>query len=376
MKKVFAILALLIVVSKVNAVSLSDSLRISILTVSPGDELYSTFGHTAIRITDLKQGYDIVFNYGTFDFQTPNFYLKFALGRLDYKLSVESFQGFYESASAENRSIIEQLLDLTKAEKLQLANLLIINYLPENRDYRYKFFTDNCATRVRDILVTAVGDSDILKEPAIKADETYRRLFTSYLGNMEWSRFGIELVLGKMTDDISGYNSLFLPDNLMISIDDAKKGTIPLVKSKTEIYKALPLGETSIFLSPLFICLVLVIIGFLVQLMKRVIHIFDTVVFLTLGFLGLFIFTMSLASEHAEVQHNFVTLFFIPTVILIPFCKNKMKERVIAVSYVISILSFIAIPFIPQTFNHAVLLLSLFLNIRLFFNLHLRNLKN
>ena len=130
-KKLLIIFSIIFYSLNTNSVELSDSLKTSVLTISPGNELYSTFGHTAIRIKDLKNGFDIVFNYGTFDFNTPNFYFKFALGKLDYLLSVESYEGFVSSITQENRSIIEQQLNFNKDQTLKLTSLLIKNYEPE-----------------------------------------------------------------------------------------------------------------------------------------------------------------------------------------------------------------------------------------------------
>lgn len=134
-----------------SEIVLSDSARISLLTCSPGNELYSVFGHSAIRVKDLPNKVDIVFNYGVFDFSDPNFYPNFVRGRMNYILAGNYYEDFYSSYVEENRSISEQVLNFSKEEKQHLLDSLFINYMPEHRYYRYDFFYDNCATRIRNV---------------------------------------------------------------------------------------------------------------------------------------------------------------------------------------------------------------------------------
>lgn len=127
-----------------------DSVRISLLTCAPGEEIYSLFGHTAIRYEEPARGIDRVYNYGLFSFNTPNFTLRFALGNADYRLGVEDYRHFAVEYEYFGRSVWQQTLNLTAEEQQQLITLLEENYRPENRIYRYNFFYDNCATRPRD----------------------------------------------------------------------------------------------------------------------------------------------------------------------------------------------------------------------------------
>ena len=173
------------------AQALSERASISLLTGSPGTELYSTFGHSAIRVHDPSTGMDIVFNYGTFDFNTPNFYLKFAQGKLNYKLSIETFEQFRAGFIYENRSVVEQKFNLTQTQKNLLFALLEQNYLPENRFYKYDFFFDNCATRIRDLMITAFGEDFQYQYPEEWKNSglTFRNLIDMYLTNHHWSDF-------------------------------------------------------------------------------------------------------------------------------------------------------------------------------------------
>ena len=128
-----------------------DSLSISLLTCSQGRDISSAFGHSALRVKDLRNGRDMVFNYGTFSFQEPHFMLNFLRGDLNYFLSVTSFQQFKRSYDATGRGISEQKLSLTPLQTAELYSFLIDNYKPSNRYYLYDFLQDNCATRIRDI---------------------------------------------------------------------------------------------------------------------------------------------------------------------------------------------------------------------------------
>ena len=135
----------------------NDSIRLSLLTCAPGEEIYSLFGHTAIRYENPSQGIDAVFNYGLFSFNTPNFIFRFSLGETDYQLGVTDYEHFAAEYAFYGRSVWQQTLNLTDEEKTKLIQLLQENYRPENRVYRYNFFYDNCATRPRDKIEESIA---------------------------------------------------------------------------------------------------------------------------------------------------------------------------------------------------------------------------
>lgn len=142
---------------------LSPEANISIITCGPGDQVYSHFGHSAIRVKDSSLGIDVVYNYGTFDFTTPNFTLKFARGKLNYTLARQNFRYFLLSYQEEKRWVKEQVLNIDLDEKQKLFSFLETNYLPQNRDYKYDFFYNNCATKIWDVLKTSYGKNLSLK---------------------------------------------------------------------------------------------------------------------------------------------------------------------------------------------------------------------
>ncbi|HEY6915742.1 MAG TPA: DUF4105 domain-containing protein, partial [Paludibacter sp.] len=194
MKKIILFFCIFLCIININAqqISISDSAVISLITCSPGEEVYSKFGHTAIRINDSSKGLDLVFNYGIFSFETANFYLKFIKGETDYQLGVYETAYFLPEYKQRNSSVWEQILNLTVPEKRNLINLLITNYQPENRIYRYNFIFDNCATRPRDKIMEAL--QGYVKFQPNNDSKTFRQWVGVYVGTDTWLKFGIDVV--------------------------------------------------------------------------------------------------------------------------------------------------------------------------------------
>ncbi len=196
----FCILLSLAGSAKRYEINLSDSSRISLLTCSSGNELYSIFGHSAIRVSDPIRSLDIVFNYGTFDFYDPNFYPNFVRGHLNYILSVSPYREFKQSYVEEGRWIWEQRLNINLNEKQHLFDSLLINYRPENRYYPYDFFGDNCATRIRDIFVKRVSREITFDYSSFEKGKSFRQLLMPNLARSQWAKLGINLLLGLPAD--------------------------------------------------------------------------------------------------------------------------------------------------------------------------------
>lgn len=226
----------------------TDSITFSLITCGQGDEIYSLFGHTAIRYQNPALHIDVAFNYGVFDFDTPHFVLRFALGETDYLLGVNDFRRLCASYTMMGRSVSEQVLNLTTDEKQQLLKLLEENYRPENRTYRYNFFYDNCATRPRNLIERAITSGTLhyaerMDEPL--EDTTFRTLLHRYSTHALWSRFGMDLCMGSKADrPITRRDMEFVPFCLR---DDLQQATIiapdgssrPLV-SKVQRWNDLP----------------------------------------------------------------------------------------------------------------------------------------
>ena len=215
----------------------SDAAKASILTCSPGRELYSAFGHTAIRVTDLAADppLDKVFNYGTFQFG-EGFYVRFVQGELIYSLSTSTYGGFLDNYIRSGRGIKEQRLDLGPEDIAELYAYLQANAHPEHKDYRYLFLYDNCATRIITVLEAVFGPR-LTVDCEDRRDSTYRDLLRAKLGGVPLTRFGIDVILGLPVDaNLGRCGDAFLPDHLAVemasmTMDAHSMEERPLVRS-------------------------------------------------------------------------------------------------------------------------------------------------
>lgn len=307
------------------AQALSKDAKVSLITVSPGEELYSSFGHNALWISDPTQGIDRVYNYGTFDFRTEGFYIKFMRGTLPYQLSVSPMYYTLYGAQAENRSVTEQVLNLSQNQKQKLYNFLENNYLPQNRQYAYKFFYDNCATRLRDVLKAACGDSLQYYNQPIRGTfeaKSYRGWMNSYLGNKPWARFGMNLGIGLPSDHIATpQEEMYLPDNLRDHAERAKIGEQKLVLQRNKLFEATKPNPVSppfyqYLLSPQFVFILLM--GLLVRLntyqkrREKISFIFDKIIFSALGLAGWILLLLWIATDHGVTNWNLHLLWAFP----------------------------------------------------------------
>ena len=253
--------ALLSAVTAMHAqkAELGPGARFSVITCGPGTDLYATFGHSAFRLTDPGKGMDWVYNYGTFDFNTPNFYTKFAKGQLPYALSKQRFENFLYTYQLENRWVREQLLDLSKAETESLYAFLEENHKPENRYYRYDFLFENCATKIPEILANVLGPGLVYTYDHIGDPLSFRELIQKNLRWNSWSSFGIDLALGAVIDrQAEGSEYAFLPEYVESQIQHASLGKSPLTPRGRVILDLPPPKALSYFTAtPLFWMLLL-----------------------------------------------------------------------------------------------------------------------
>ena len=252
---------------------LSSQAEISVITVGPGNSLNDAFGHSGFRIKDINQGIDVVYGYGEYDFDTPNFYLKFAQGKLNYLINKTDFNRFYQVYTYYNRGIKEQFLNLSQTEKQKLYDYLIDNYKPENRSYLYEFFFDNCATKIKDVCNITLNNAITFNTPKDFEDATFRTLIHNNLNRNSWGSLGIDLALGSVIDrQATPEEHMFLPENIYRFFEHATiaNSNKPLVKSNRVLYAKNNTSQTSNFiLSPLF---VLSIIALLIILTSVVIY--------------------------------------------------------------------------------------------------------
>lgn len=235
--KQLLVLLLCLAAFRTQATPLSRDARISVLTCSPGAELYSLFGHTAIRVEDPATDTDLVFNYGTFDFNTPHFYLKYARGLLPYQLSVTTYPHFLYVYRMDGRSVYSQSLLLDSIEKQRLFDLLAENYRPENRTYLYNFLFDNCTTRVRDLILHSTDTTIAWTTPA--GEKNFWNLLDEYLEASPWVQWGIHTILGQRGNrKATILEHMFLPDYFMYALDAAQVDNRRLAGETKTLYRA------------------------------------------------------------------------------------------------------------------------------------------
>ncbi|WP_430905842.1 DUF4105 domain-containing protein [Maribacter sp. 2-571] len=233
---------------------LSPLSEISVLTVGNGDDLYSKFGHSAIRVHDPSVNFDIVYNYGLFDFDDPLFYTKFTKGQLDYRLGKQRFKNFVFGYELENRSVTEQVLKLDNAQTKALFDFLENNYKPENRYYRYDFLFDNCATRIPDALKSVLGEAWQLRYGHIREPISFRGMINEKLEVNRWFTFGINTALGAVIDEeVTPWERLFLPAYLFHQLPNTTLWGKPLVSKEIELVRPRPTATTTLFfMTPMF----------------------------------------------------------------------------------------------------------------------------
>jgi hypothetical protein len=302
------------------------NLRITLLTCAPGAELYSTFGHTAIRVQDRAMGSDEVYNYGTFEF-AEDFYIKFVRGKLLYALSVQGFDEFLYQYQYESRSVIEQDLAFTCEQKQQLYTRLRQNALPENRAYRYDFLFDNCTTRAGFMVDSGAKAKVVLGNILAAKPLTFRDHIDVYLhkANQDWSQLGIDLLLGaKMDREATNREAMFLPDNLMVAFDRSTVDGRSLVASKRTILHLPSLASESLLITPVIAFGILLLLMAALTFIKKpraqkAVSIADFIFFFLLGLVGLLLVFMWFGTDHALCANNYNLLWALPTHLVAAF---------------------------------------------------------
>lgn len=330
------ILCTLFCALSISAQELSENAEISVLTIGPGKSLNDAFGHSGFRIKDDTKGYDLVFNYGVYDFEAPNFILKFAQGKLNYLIGLNRFDDFYRAYTEQNRSIKEQTLNLTSAEKQKLFDYLVENYKPENRRYLYDFLFNNCATKIKDVTNIATKNPIGFNIPENYNEATFRTLIQDNLNRNSWGSLGIDLALGSVIDRYATPEQhMFLPKNIYAFFENAttKNGNKPLIKENEALYKATPKDVTSnFFWSPLFIfgilALLIIFITYRDYKKQKRTKVLDIILFIVTGLAGIMILLLWFATDHQTTQNNYNLLWANPLnlIILFQLFKNKMSN--------------------------------------------------
>ena len=332
-KKIFSILFLLFnFISFSQNPSLSEKASVSILTCGRGDELYTTFGHTAIRIKDSINHLDVVYNYGAFDFRIKNFYLKFVKGDLQYFINASSYEDFIFEYQSEKREVIEQTLDFSFKQKQELFELLNASLYSDERNYTYKFIDKNCTSMTVDKINTIIE-----KKLIQKVDDksiSYRELLYPYFENHFYYKLGINIIFGAKTD--SKAVKLFLPIELMHSLNKVKINGNPLVNKTETIVKGTPLESIFSFINSIYFIALLL---FLIVITNKK-PIFLTYLFIS-GLLGLFLSLVGLYSLHKELLWNYNVLLFNPLFLMLPFFKGNWFKKTIVICFSMLVIYYI-----------------------------------
>ncbi len=307
----------------------SSGLRISLLTCGPGDEIYEQFGHTAIRVVDTLSRTDIVYNYGTFGFE-EDFEIKFMRGKLLYYVSRESFNGFISGYAPYERSVEEHVLQMTAEEKQSVQDYLVWNAKEENRYYKYDFFFDNCATRIRDIFPNALGDKFKFGYTLPEGQNlTFRDIMNQYFYVVHFERVGCNILLGSRIDKVmTNEDVMFLPDFLRDGVAGATVNNKSFVKesnllSTQRVRQAGPNYPLIVF----SIAALLTILGVTVSKLKFLGNLMSFLTLFITGLLGVLMLVMWFWTDHQGCENNFNVLWALPTNLILAFLPKRNKDK-------------------------------------------------
>lgn len=368
MKKLLFIFQLLVTFSgtiKAQTEQEDCLLTVSLLTVTPGAELYSSFGHSAFRVHHAQTGEDIIFNYGTFDFNDPDFYSKFVRGKLLYFVSAEEPRYFMLQYNYEGRGVTEQILNLGCEDKQQLFHALKENLREDNKYYHYDFLYDNCSSRLWEMMKKHTSGNYELKYILPEEEVRFRNLLHEYLdkGGQYWNKLGIDILLGLPVDKkMKNEQAVFLPDYLMKAMDSTTVSGSPLVVSKNVILPMTYQPEMNRFTRPLVIFTIFWVITAFLSLNRKTaastfMKIFDCIFFMLTGAVGWLLLFMWFGTNHAACAWNLNLLWALPVNVVTAFWifnqdKHRKYFRVLALWYLILMIIWI---FLPQQMNLALI---------------------
>jgi hypothetical protein len=367
LKKTF-FFALLIssIISFGQNIILSKNARVSVITCDTGNESYSLFGHTAVRIADTDNNLDVVYNYGAFDFATPNFVAKFAKGDLQYFAVAHSFSDFMSQYTYEQRSVFEQELIIPAVYKQKLFDNLNTVLASEERYYTYKFIDRNCTSMVVEILNKTLGSDVIFKKN--DTDKTYRTILYPHFDNFFYQKLGTSIIFGKKVDEYG--TRIFLPFELLKSLEQTKFENHPISKeSKTllEFKKEVPKSWWDNFY------IFALLLGFIVVINKKSIDLFYIS---TMGLLGLFFGFMGFYSFHEELAYNYNILLFNPLLLaLLYFHYTENKKWIVNLSLVNILFLFVYFGFMLNKIHLLIVLPLILTSLALLVKMIIRNSK-
>ena len=357
--------------------TLSGAAEFSLITCTPGSDVYNTFGHSAIRLRDPYLTHDFVYNYGTFNFETPGFVMKFVERKLLYSLSKSHFRSFLNVYVVEGRGVAEQKLLLDSTQKQTLFNYLENNYRPENREYLYDFFYDNCATIIRDVFQKTFGEKNI-KYPStteVGKGKRFRYYLDEYLQHDPWLNFGIDLILGLEADKRCDFEKqMFLPDYLAKNLGQATLNGKPLMSELVWLLpKPAPKSSKAGLFTPFSLTFslfaIVMALTFFFSKKRGLQNTVDIILYLIFGLIGYFLLFMWFGTDHIATQSNLNTFWANPLFIVLLFFNHRKVVNTNLFILRLIIFVFIGLSFLMfiakfQEYNIAVLPIVLMLGLR------------
>jgi hypothetical protein len=360
-----------------------SNIRISSLTVDPGNRFYSVFGHSAIRVkidssnhfifehnfTRIdSSNHDMVYNFGMFSYNKPDFYYDFVNGKMIFHMTKEPYDEFISEHKRDNRGVREHVFATDSAQAMFIFHYLENNRKNENRYFRYHFFHDNCATRVRDLMLQAF---DGMTLPESKETPTYRDQFHFYLKNYPWVRLGIDIAFGLPLDHKTNiYEQMFLPDNMNDIFAKALFHGQPVVKETINIFVSEPHDvQPSATITPTVVCCFILALAIFFFYVKKGSKVFDFVLFFSVGIVGLLILFLWFFTDHTTTVNNLNIIWAIPTHFVMAFClipkrHSSFTRKYFLVTAIIAIMLIVSWIFLPQWLNPALIPLTLAIVLR------------
>ena len=349
-------------------INLSDQASISILTPEPGQESIETiYGHSAIRVNDPGIDLDIVFDYGLFDFDDPNFALNFAKGYLNYSVGSRPYEYFIRGYMANNRTIHEQVMNLNQNEIQDTFEYLATNALPENKYYYYDYFYDNCATRIRDVFMEVLGEKLQFDENYVTPKHSFRQMVDSLSIYQPWGEFGIDICLGlPMDKKMSPMEYMFLPGYVYQAFQSATilrgGNREPAIKSEFISFQASPQSFDKGTFTPKTVFWLLFIVTILISYAgykkDRNFFGYDLLLLSVFGLIGLLLTALWAFTDHNAAANNLNILWAMPTHLVgVIFLIRKHKPPFVRYYFltigIIMGLVLITWPINPQGYNPA-----------------------
>jgi hypothetical protein len=368
------LLALLTFGDLLHSQSVQDT-SIYLLTIAPGTATYAIYGHSALRVVIPELKSDIVYNWGVFDFETPNFVWRFAKGRLNYLLDTDHFNSFMGIYLYERRSVFSQKINLSSTEKQVLLSLIQENLRPENRAYRYDFFYDDCSTRIRDLIEKAIGNKLIYPPEEFATRQTFRELVGVCQKNYPWLNLGINLIMGTPGETKASFRDMmFLPvylqKNLTQTVINRNRKMVPLL-SNSEVLLEFdpPVSKNKFFTTPMFIFTILFIIIVIltsVYRRKKIINILDILLFALFSILAVLMIFFNFFTDHQQMKLNLNIIWFNPLLIVCLFCliMRKAGEIWFRIVFYLSLIFLPLIIVIPNALDSSFVPIVLILALR------------